>query len=476
MDAGAYRQWLESLESKPEPEAAELLRKALLKGTSAGGLTFTRADIHNYFEHVHHYYGCPESNPCDHYHLDVPLAWEANLLVPIEVALEEAISTAVGNYLDWMEIGKAVYHFGDLFRDRWLKKSVLQRRAILLQANSSLPYKHRPDIDQCILKSCPHQRHAARAQYACPHLNIEDLTKPTSLLILLDARAKNPPYTFALSDHELAPLMKLRADLLECTKYTLGVINEEYGMIKEWESEEDAAQAIAFGIAVHPIPGLHTLALQADIYHFLKMCIRGIIPDKMESIQQGSLKIDITRGGPVLIPAQCPQDANYSSLETIVRESQYRAPTLKDADRLVALVSACQSEAEDRIWMLREDPGYFTETVIENREHRPELLPGIHCGHLHNTGDSDSLWARTLRDTVANCYVDLFVWNRIHELVSDVVRLAQIQEEHLARVVATEMDSGESKAFANALVKARSFLDLIQLDLNQELKFGWPAS
>lgn len=471
-----YRQWLESLGSKPEPEAAEALRKALLKGTSTGGLTFMRADIHNYFEHVHHYYGCPEDNPCDHYHLDEPLPWEANLLVPMDVVLEDSTPLALDNYLEWWDVGSAVYHFGDLIRDRWLKKSVLQKRAILLQAMPTLPLKHRPDIDQCVLKCCPHQRSSARAQYAFPHMNIEDLTKPNSLLILLDARAKNAPYKFALSDHELAPLIKLRPDLLESTKYTMGVINDEYGMIKEWDTEEAAAHAIFRGDAVHPVHCLHILALQAGMYSFLKVCIQKIIPDKIDVIIKGPLEIDTICDGPVLVPAQSPNEASYSLLEAIVRESHYRVPTLSDIDRLQALVFACKYEAEDHIWMLHEDPGYFAEIVTENKEHRPELLPGVCCGRIHKTGDPDALWARTLRDSVANGYIDLFVWNQIYEHISDVARLAKLHTQHFGRGIMFGMSAELPNALSESLIQTWSFLELIELDFIQQLKFGWPAS
>jgi hypothetical protein len=451
----------------------------MLKGTSAEGLTFSRADIHNYSEHIHHHFGCPDGNPCDHYDLDEPLPWELNLLFPINDALETATPMVLKNYRDWMHIGQTIYLYGDLIRDRWLKKSVSQRKAVLLQAMPSLPLKHRPDIDRCVLKCCPHQRHTRGNQYAFPHLNVEDLTKPSSLLILLDARAKNAPYKFALSDLGLAPLIKLRPSLLESTRYTIGIMNKEYGMIKKWRSEEAAAQAMADGDAVHPVHGLHILALQTYMYGFLKECIMGIITDKLEELNKVSSGFDMTREGPVLVPHECRRccrTEGFSSLQDIIRDSQYRAPTLRDIDRLEALVSACKTEAEDHIWMLREDPGYFAEVVNEHKEHRPELLTGSSCGKIHKTGKTDNLWARTLRDSVANCYIDLFVWDRIHKDISEVARLSKIHDEHFGRGIMFNVSSKLSPIFSESLIKTWSFLELIQLDLIQQLKFGWPAS
>jgi hypothetical protein len=256
----------------------------------------------------------------------------------------------------------------------------------------------------------------------------------------------------------------------------MGVSNDEYGMIKEWDSQEIAAKAIAKGDAVHPVHGMHTLALQAGMYRFLGLCIREIIPDKIDLVRPNPLKNGKTFCGPVLIPTSSPSDAAYSSLEAIVRESQYRAPTLSDIDRLQSLVSACKREAEDHIWMLREDPGYFAETVIENKEHRPELLPGICCGRLHKTGNHDSLWALILRDTVANSYVDLFVWNKIHVHISDLARLAKRYRKHTGPGTLFEASKRLPHDLSESLIQTWSFLELIELDLIQQLKVGWPAS
>lgn len=469
-----YRQRLEAMKSMPESDAAKNLREALRKGTSEGGLSLSRANVHNYFEHVHHYYGCPANNPCDHFHLDEPLPWEKNLLVPIDSIVEGSTPLALDNYDHWEDVASAVYHFGDLIRDRWLKKSVRQKRAILLEAMPSLPPKHRPDIDQCLLRSCPHQRCSSLGtRYAYPHLNIEDLTKPNSLLILLDARAKFAPYRFALSDYQLAPLIKLRSDLLEPSEFTMGIINAGYGVMTKWESEDAAAQAILAGDAVHPVQGLHILSLQFGMYDFLKECIYLIVPENVEEFIQGTLKANTTGKAPVLVPVQSSHSTGYSSLEAIVRDSQYRAPTLKDIDRLQALVLGCKKEAEDHVWLLREDPGYFTETVNEHKEHRPELLPGFRCGRTHKTGDVGTLWARVLRDTIANCYIDLSVWDKIHGLISEV---ATLSKKYMNGGVFSGLDSELPSTFSESLINAWSFLELVQLDLIEQLKFGWAAS
>lgn len=359
-----------------------------------------RADVPQYFEHVHHYYGCPENDPCDHYELDKPLPWEERLLIcmeQIEEAADEYAGLALKNYYDWSMTSLVTRRFGPLIRDRWLKMWTLQRKAILLKALPDMPLKHRPDIDRCVLKSCPHQRrHDNLGQYAFPHLNLEDFMKPEPLLILLDARASNAPFKFAHSDHELAPLLKLRPALLEKTKYTMGMINEKYGMLQKWDTEEEAAIAMKDGDSVYPVHGVHMLALLSRMYEFLRVCLATILVDKMEELRttdpEAAFDLDV-------LPPSSSRSSTQTSLTTIVRESQYRVPMLSDLGRLKALASGCKDAMEDHIWMLREDPAYFTETVLENKEHRPELLLGVRCRRPHRNSHHDSVWARTLRDS-----------------------------------------------------------------------------
>lgn len=335
-----------------------------------------------------------------------------------------------------------------------------------------MPLKHRPDIDRCVLKSCPHQRrHDNLGQYAFPHLNLEDLMKPEPLLILLDARASNAPFKFAHSDHELAPLLKLRPALLEKTRYTLGMVNEKYGMLQKWDTEEEAAIAMKDGDSVHPVHGVHMLTLQSRIDEFLRVCLTTILVDKMDELHKTDPEAVFDLN--VLLPSSS-RSSTQISLTTIVRESQYRVPVLSDLGRLKALASGCKVAMEDHIWVLREDPTYFAETVLENKEHRPELLLGVRCGRPHRNSHHDSLWARTLRDSVLNPYVDLFVWNELERQLGIITQMAEQHAGDLGHGL-FDLKVSLPAPFQEALIQAWSF-ELMKLDLIQQLKIGWLSS
>jgi hypothetical protein len=87
------------------------------------------------------------------------------------------------------------------------EKSSSLRKAILLKAFPMMPANCRPYIDDCMVKGCCHWRQRkGMGKYATPYFNREDLLKPKSLLILLNARARHEPSVFAHSDYDLAPL------------------------------------------------------------------------------------------------------------------------------------------------------------------------------------------------------------------------------------------------------------------------------
>lgn len=388
----------------PTAKADAALLKALMRGTRSGGITFMRADLWHHYEHVHHYYGCPEDNPCDHYELAEPFPWEKTILLPPDYPLEDSADTiAQSNLMNWFKLATVGAHFEALIRERWLKKTVAQRKVLLLDIWPGIPPNHRPDIDGSVIKACAHQRSArGMAQYAYPHLNLEDLTLPNSMLILFNARSRSLPSRFALSDYELAQLMKLRPALLGPTKLSMNV-TDEYGTIHEWDSKADASASIRSGSTVHPTVGMHILLLQCGMLEFLVDFVCEMLPDKFTEPMSELPEINLE------LPSIPDNDKRYSTLGTVIREAPYRVPALLDLGSLRALVLARRNEVEDHIWLLREDPGYFAEVVFEAREHRPELLVGATCGELHENAQEETLWARVLRNVAVYGYVELSV-------------------------------------------------------------------
>jgi len=281
MQTEAYRQWLATLESAPEAEAAGMLERALKLGTGPGGLTLARSDMVWFYEQLHHYYKCPNTPACDGDTNNELMAWEMKLLDYTDPA-NSAVDFAKTNMSDWTALSSFVRYHEPTIRERWLKKSAAQRKAVLLEALPGIPSHHRPDVDHKFIKDCCHQRDMGNlGHYSTPYLNLEDLMKPKSLLILTNARARNKPSTFAYSDHNLAPLLRLRPSLLKPTCITIN-LTSAYGSSIEWETEQAAAESIERGETVHPINACHILTLQRRINQFLRNCMRLIMHDALK--------------------------------------------------------------------------------------------------------------------------------------------------------------------------------------------------
>ena len=172
----------------------------------------------------------------------------------------------------------------------------------------------------------------------------------------------------------------------------------DFGRIVEWDTVEDAEEAMRLGGDVHPIQGMHTLLIQSILYLILARCIARILPEKYDDVVASARPCIANPQAFVndfssldVAPSISLKDLGYDSLDCIIRDSQYRVPMLTDMGRLCALTCACKNSAEYYIWMLREDPSYNADTVLELMEHRPELLKGLRCDCPHRSGDYDLL-------------------------------------------------------------------------------------
>lgn len=87
----------------------------------------------------------------------------------------------------------------------------------------------------------------------------------------------------------------------------------------------------------------------------------------------------------------------FDSLAIMAAEAPYHVPAQLDFDRLILLLSARASAAEDHMWALYEDPGYFAEHVNEMKEHDSEIARNKH-GHtpFDKYNGAEECWERSV--------------------------------------------------------------------------------
>ncbi|CAJ2503112.1 Uu.00g105060.m01.CDS01 [Anthostomella pinea] len=215
--------------------------------------------------------------------------------------------------------------------------------------------------------------------FLCPAINLEDLAKPEPLMLMLSARGRNFPDVFIPTDTAFARAA-LPVGIHPLAALTLGCRPKQrmlfrgrksagdYGEICDESSLSHFMSITSFTLDV----GLMVLAVQSKLYPFLVQCCKEILHDVSEDEM-------LTRAPVAATSEQLlgENEADASTLESLLIQSSlapYRVPGHLDLSRMEAVVAARLAEAEDHLWSLREDPGYFSETLYDWSEHCQESL------------------------------------------------------------------------------------------------------
>ncbi|OIW23248.1 hypothetical protein CONLIGDRAFT_657846 [Coniochaeta ligniaria NRRL 30616] len=261
--------------------------------------------------------------------------------------------------------------------------TLYQKLKVLLEAWPDMPTTHRPDFE-AFRKETPAQRDLGTAYR-------HDLSKLNTLLLLLNSRA---------ADNEATSLGKV-------TKALIPILLNGYVMamngLVSWDEYPDAFEWMYTWKQLLPGEGILILEAQQTLYEFLVQCcyilLHGIPDPTADSF-------------PVLPAPQLKSDQEITGFESLVvmmEEAPYRVPAKLDLGRVESLLAARASAAEDHVWSLREDPGYFAEQLAETKEHRLEMLKDS-LGDTHpaaKRGGEHILWQRVIGSVLANAHIKL---------------------------------------------------------------------
>jgi hypothetical protein len=374
-------------------------------------------------------------------------------------------------FLSWKTLNTLVLAHEAVIRKRWLKKSRAHKQELLLKAWPNMSARHRPDLERHFsgrgLMLAKAQGFANFDEYMWPYINLEDLLRPTALLMFMNSRGRHCPDEFAYSDLELAPMFKLREEFLAVRRgnFTMAFIGRKtfdgYGEIMEWEDASAALDSIKAGRTVHIDHGMQILHIQARIWTFLSQCVGLILIDKI------ALPMDLT---PQPEPSSLTVDpGSITLLCDVRREAPYRVPSRIDWTRLQALASAQKNQTIEHSVLLREDPGYFVEVTERHRSHRPELILDAE-GRSHIHAKDFPLYNKAQRQMAADAHCAVFVWHEINERIS---KLRQLSSKYASFI--TEEEDLPSEYF-EALAETQVFLENISLDLISIVKTEFKAS
>lgn len=413
----------------------------------------------------------------------------------------EIKQTAERIYSNWENLGSIVQRHEATVQRRWSNKSKLKRRELLLTTWPNMARDHRPDLAletnsygvaaykkgmKERLKGKPWQpkkyEGSQREALLMPYMNLHDLTKTESLLLMINARARQPPHAFSKRD------LQLSTHCIGLTKwcYLLGYVMDlsgrqsdpqSYGELREGHCQyvipSTGVDPRIAGETIMPGDGLWVLEIQDRIYKFLLDIVQKILHD-IPAAELSGPKYMIQPEPP--LPSPDFRENGIASLASSNLEAIYSAPGRLDLHRLHSLVTAKANEEEDKLWELREDPGRFSEDLEEFIAHQPEYVPDL-SGAQHFTTTSEGCGTMptsdaTTKDVLSIAFilsdfecVSFWCW-----LAQNITGLVELKKTHFDN---RNIKSGDAlpEPFSMALYKLQYVLCLcIELRLSILIK------
>ncbi|KAI1405313.1 hypothetical protein F4819DRAFT_10347 [Hypoxylon fuscum] len=359
---------------------------------------------------------------------------------------------------------------------RWAKKTKQQKLKILLTAWPGMAAVHRPDFNAFRKKNgqLSELQTRYREHFMWPHINQEDLSRPKTLPLLLNARARHPPPEFSGADNAAMHLGYVTRAIVpiflnQHTMIINGATNaQEYGKLIAWDDHSDAFEWMATRKQYLPGEGLDVLEAQERLMDFLVDCCKQILHD----IPLDTLTTDVFPIQPEPELRLGGEAGGFNSLAIMAAEAPYRVPAHLDLGRIESLLAARASAAEDHVWALREDPSYFVEQLFETKEHRSEMLKDMN-GNIHPTlkpGRESLFWARVIGDVVFTGYIQLEIFSELHQQAKN---LKQLQEQYQSSIASSKDLPQE---YLMAILRFRHYIEQAAKGPLAQLKKDVPAS
>ncbi|KAI4671952.1 hypothetical protein J4E85_000286 [Alternaria conjuncta] len=348
--------------------------------------------------------------------------------LPPELVLDTAATLSRNIFTHWHRLNAIVQRHEGAIRIRWRRKSPAKRRELLQVVYPGIPDLHRPDVDNMHgnFTDCPcgQPYHAATSSELRPYINSEDLLDAKSLLVFINARARNRPATFASSELSFSPMavpcqairyQHVLINLSDQNSKTQEVKEEMYGRIRGFESETNAvSEDQAMHVLHHLGEGLQILRIQEGVLKFLVGCCENIMHD----ILPGTLCSDVYP--PLSEPPSLSEPEELSSsLADACRKAPFGPRGEPNFARIRHLISTAVEKCEDHAWALREDPAYFAEYVQDHAEHRHENILN-EAGEPSKRLGTSEFYSLILREILNKAYACLVFWDQLYRLSSEV--------------------------------------------------------
>ena len=244
----------------------------------------------------------------------------------------------------------------DTILNRWKKKSVEKRRALLVSCIPEL-YEHRWLLPRYSntpeSKQWKSRTRGRRCQLLLPWLSLEVLkTNPVVLLALLHYRTVYPPQDWAPYDsRQLTVSWACGHFDVEYSRKHAVMYGPRYGELVDWQAgPAHRADILGFPRAL--------LVLEAQAY--LTGILRKIVDKILESVDLS--KPVTSEKWKSVINLGFKQSGTVESWSPYTNQA-YSAPPVFDIDKLLAIIQTRLDAASDHIWFLQTEPAYMRRYI-----------------------------------------------------------------------------------------------------------------
>ncbi|QDS69706.1 hypothetical protein FKW77_009812 [Venturia effusa] len=282
----------------------------------------------------------------------------------------------------WKHVQEFCLAGGDIIERRWKKKSRKARKSFLLQAFPEMPKEHNPGFRALLEmdRKSPND-FCDQDTILWPFLNLEDLSRPKPLLLLLNSRGRNHPEVFVANDAEL----------------------------------------LIFGDAIDLLQKIYLPGYEIQL--------RSRIDERSYAVLEPIHGARISEG----LSSDYAGSGHQISFAEVAMEAAYQAPTSVDLSTLQALVRSQLEAAQDHAWDLRQDPAYFSEVITEVMTHNEDYG---HSTDLPKNIERDPEFVVSIG--LMDCYVNVALWEEVDTLLHAVIVLREMLDPNIANKPSSE--------------------------------------
>ncbi|KAM0285911.1 hypothetical protein ACHAO9_008503 [Fusarium lateritium] len=295
-----------------------------------------------------------------------------------------------------------------------------------------------------------------RASLLVPHINLEDLTNPLFLLKFVHHRARYYPKAFLRRDRDRTYLGKSTRLLCGACDPHCFVNFEKFGPVsgdktaatfqlqfiyKEDLKHDPILSYLECGLLYGSMEAWLIMQTQVITYRFLtKFCQQMLdlgkereVDDHCESLSAGQLsgiKKSALRRINYLATYHYPetwQDVDSS------RQYEVDPDTLEVKRRYLGILATKKLDAEEHIRRLFDEPDYFVNLIMEQKEHHWTNLRnqygsedrGHHIWKYEDDATRHDFYFDCTRNVLRRAFFEFFIWNTVSEALQDLESLDQ---------------------------------------------------